>query len=105
MRIKIPIHPMFLEENEKEEMATEINFNQNERSLSEVLSEVLSKKDFDKVKKIVSFIEQHGAITPKDAMKICKKSSATVRRYLKILTETGYIISVGNTNNTLYKRK
>lgn len=32
MRIKIPIHPMFLEENEKEEMATEINFNQNERS-------------------------------------------------------------------------
>ncbi len=69
------------------------------------MSEVLSKKDFDKAEKIISFIDQYGAITPRDAMEICKKSPATVRRYLKMLIESGYVISAGNTNNTVYKRK
>lgn len=104
MRIRIPIHPVFLEDDEKE-AAAEVNFAQTERSLSEVLSEVLSKKDFDKVEKIINFIDQYGVITPKDAIEICEKSPATVRRYLKILIGSGYVISEGNTNNTVYKRK
>lgn len=80
------------------------NFNQkNERSLSEVLSEVLSAKDYDKVADIIEFLEQNGEITPKKAEKICKKSSATVRRYLKILVETGYVRVYGSTNNSVYK--
>lgn len=104
MRIRIPIHPVFLEDDEKE-AAAGVNFAQTERSLSEVLSEVLSKKDFDKVEKIINFIDQYGVITPKDAIEICEKSPATVRRYLKILIGSGYVISEGNTNNTVYKRK
>ena len=44
------------------------------------VSEVLLKKDYDKVKVIVDFIEEHGEITPKEAENITKKSAATVRR-------------------------
>ena len=69
----------------------------------EVLSEVLSKKDYDKVEKLIEFIEDHGAITPKEAEKICNKSSATVRRYLKTLVDTRYIKAQGNTSNLIYK--
>lgn len=80
------------------------NFTQkNERSLSEVLSEVLSKKDFDKVIPIVKALEEKGYITPKEAEGICDKSSATVRRYLGILTATGAVVAEGNTNNSIYK--
>lgn len=76
------------------------NFNQkNERSLSEVLS----KKDYDKVEKLIEYIEKEGEITPKEAENICDKSSATVRRYLKMLGETGYIEAQGSTNNSVYK--
>ena len=82
----------------------------NERSLSEVdaknersLSEVLKQSDFDKVKKIIVYIEENGKITPKEAEEICGKSSATVRRYLKMLAQTGYIEAEGSTNNTVYK--
>ena len=75
----------------------------NERSLSEVLSEVLKQSDFDKVKKIILYIEENGKITPKEAEENCGKSSATVRRYLKMLAQTGYIEAEGSTNNTVYK--
>ena len=67
------------------------------------MSEVLKQNDFDKVKNIILFIEEKGKITPKEAEKICGKSSATVRRYLKMLAQTGYIKVEGNTNNTIYK--
>lgn len=89
----------------KEAVAEEQNnFTQkNERSLSEVLSEVLSKKDFDKVIPIVKALEEKGCITPKEAEGICDKSSATVRRYLGILTATGAVVAEGNTNNSIYK--
>lgn len=65
--------------------------------------EVLSKKDYDKVEKLIEYIEKEGEITPKEAENICDKSSATVRRYLKMLVETGYIEAQGSTNNLVYK--
>lgn len=69
------------------------------------MSEVLKKKDFEKVKKILAYIEEKGVIMPKEAENICGKSSATVRRYLKMLVETGYIEAEGSTNNSTYKIK
>lgn len=80
------------------------NFAQkNERSLSEVLSEVLTKKDFDKVLPIIKVLEEKGSVTPKEAEGICDRSSATVRRYLGILTSTGIVVAEGNTNNSIYR--
>ena len=80
------------------------NFAQkNERSLSEVLSEVLTKKDFDKVMPIIKVLEEKGSVTPKEAEGICDRSSATVRRYLGILTSTGIVVAEGNTNNSIYR--
>lgn len=80
------------------------NFNQkNERSLSEVLSEVLTKKDFDKVLPIIEILEEKGCVTPKEAVEVCNKSTATVRRYMSILTATGMIVAEGNTNNSIYR--
>ena len=95
------IHEGFLEEP-NERSLSEVGA-KNERSLSEVLSEVLKQSDFDKVKKIILYIEEKGRITPKEAGKICGKSTATVRRYLKMLAQTGYIKVEGSTNNTIYK--
>ena len=77
----------------------------NERSLSEVLSEVLTKKDFDKVIPIINHLEENGSITPKEAENICDKSAATVRRYLGMLTATGIVVAEGNTNNSIYRVK
>ena len=78
-------------------------YEKNERSLSEVLSKVLSKANYDKVEPIIMYIDKNGQITPREAENICKKSSATVRRYLKLLVETGCIQAEGKTNNTIYK--
>ena len=82
------------------------NFAQkNERSLSEVLSEGLAQKDYNKVSTIVSFMEEHGEITPKEAETITGKSAAAVRRYFKMLANTRYIVAEGNTNNTEFKER
>ena len=75
----------------------------NERSLSEVLSEVLKASDFSKLEKLIKFIEEKSEITPKEAEAVSGKSAATVRRYLKILVGTGYVEAEGNTNNSVYK--
>lgn len=92
----IRIHERFETENE--------NFAQkNERSLSEVLSEVLAQKDYNKVSTIVSFMEEHREITPKEAEAVTGKSAATVRRYFKMLTGTRYIVAEGSTNNIVYR--
>jgi len=76
---------------------------ENERSLSKVLSEVLKTSDFNKLEKIIKIIEEKGQITPKEAEAVSGKSAATVRRYLKMLVETGYVEAEGNTNNSVYK--
>lgn len=92
------MHEAFLKQDEKED-----NFNRkNERSLSEVLSEVLKKKDYDKALDIIFYLDENEKITTKEAEKICKKAAATVRRYLKMLVETGYVAAQGNTNNSKY---
>lgn len=75
----------------------------NERSLSEVLSEVLVKKNFDKILPIIKVLEKKGSITPKEAEEVCGKSAATVRRYLSLLTATKIVIPEGNTNNSIYR--
>lgn len=85
------------------EMSETPNFNQkSERSLSEVMSEVLSKKEFVKVQDIIKYIEENGEITPEIARQISGKSVATTRRYMKLLMDTGYIKSQGSTNNLVY---
>lgn len=74
----------------------------SERSLSEVLSEALVETEYKKVEKIVAYLEKNKSITPKMAVTITGKSSATVRRYLKLLVETGYVKVKGSTSNTRY---
>ena len=98
-RIMIPIHPAFIQEN-----ITDYQI-KNERSLSEVLSGVLKESEFKSVKPIVEFLQVNGKISPKEAINVCGKSAATVRRYFGILLKTGYIVSEGNTNNVCYKVK
>ena len=77
----------------------------NERSLSEVLSEVLTEKDYDKVLPLIEYFEENENLTPKEAKKIIGKSAATVRRYLKILVDAEVLTVEGNTNNLIYKMK
>ena len=67
------------------------------------MSEVLVKKDFDKVLPIIKVLEEKGSITPKEAEKVCGRSAATVRRYLGLLTATRIVIPEGNTNNSIYR--
>ena len=55
------------------------------------------QKDNGKVRRIVNYMEEHGEITPKEAEIITRKSAATVRRYFKMLIDTGYIMAEGNT--------
>lgn len=74
----------------------------NERSLSAVLSEVLSEADYKKVEELVLHLENKGSITPRTAAKITGKSDATTRRYLKKLVDTGYVKAEGHTNKIKY---
>ena len=93
------IHEAFAKDGNEQNL--NVVSEKNERSLSEVLSEVLIKKDFDKVIPL----EEKGYITPKEAENVCDKSAATVRRYLGILTATGIVVAEGNTNNSIYRVK
>lgn len=54
---------------------------------------------------MIEIIDIKGSITPTYAREIYGKSETTIWRYLKILTETGYVVSEGSTNNKVYKRK
>ena len=78
---------------------------ENERSLKEVLKEDLKEVDYNKVLPIVEIMDKYGSITPEEAKQVCGKSSATIWRYLKLLTETGYVVPEGNTNKSVYKVK
>ena len=92
----IKIHESF--EFEKE------NFCQkNDRSLTEVLTEVLSKKNYEKILPIAIYLDEHKEITPQKAQTIVKKSKSTVYRYLSMLVETGFVEVDGNTNNAVYR--
>lgn len=92
----IRIHERFEIENK--------NFGQkNDRSLTEVLAEVLTKKNYDKVLPILKYLDKNGKITPQVAEMVIKKSKSTTYRYLTMLVETGYVEVSGNTNNAVYK--
>lgn len=75
----------------------------DDRSLTEVLTEVLTKKNYDKLFPIIKYLDKNGKITPKVAESITRKSKSTTYRYLSMLTETGYIEVSGNTNNIVYE--
>lgn len=74
----------------------------NERSLSKVLREVLPISEYNKVEKVIHYLEINRSITPKIAEEITGKSAPTVRRYLKMLVSTGYVYAEGNTTNIRY---
>ena len=95
------VHEAFLTD-ESERSLSEAGA-KNERSLSEVLSEVLKPADYHKLEKIIQYIEKNGKITPKEAESVSGRSTATVRRYLKMLVGTGYVEAEGSTNNSVYR--
>lgn len=100
MRIKIPVHPAFLQKDD-----SIVQKKEDERSLSEVLSEVLKESEFKNMQSIIKILQVERKITPKEATEVCGKSAATIRRYFKILKKTGYVVSEGSTNNVIYKVK
>ena len=80
------------------------NFGQkNDRSLTEVLTEVLTKKNYEKVLPILKYLDKNGKITPQVAEMVIKKSKSTTYRYLTMLVETGCVEVSGNTNNAVYQ--
>jgi predicted HTH transcriptional regulator len=74
---------------------------QNERRMSEVLSEVERRK----VQPILDCLETQNAITPQEAQKVTRKSPATVRRYFALTYERGIPESSGSTSSIVYKLK
>lgn len=92
----IRIHKGFASANE--------NFGQKiDRSLTEVLTEVLTKRNYAKVLPIVKYLDENKEITPQIAESVIKKSKSTTYRYLSMLVETGYVEVNGSTNNAVYK--
>lgn len=94
------IHPGFLKER-----GSDLKFyQQNERSLKEVLKEVLTAKDYEKLLPIIEYLDINEDITTQKAEELTGRSSATAWRYLKKLDDIGVLKADGNTNNAVYKR-
>ena len=88
---------------EDAKMKEDANFIQkNERSLKEVLKEVLNQKDYEKTLPIIEYLETNSAITTQTARQITGKSLATAWRYIQILVKADILESDGNTNNAEY---
>ena len=84
-------------------MKEDANFIQkNERSLKEVLKEVLNQKDYEKTLPIIEYLEVNSAITTQTARQITGKSLATAWRYIQILVKKDVLEADGNTNNAEY---
>lgn len=95
----------FVKKNNKR-MSEDANLIQkNERSLKEVLKEVLSQKDFEKTLPIIDYLETNASITTQTVKQITGKSSATAWRYIQILVKADVLESDGNTNNAEYVLK
>lgn len=99
MRIRIPIHPAFLEENEMEND----NLLQNETSFETSLKQVLKPKDFEKLADVIRVLEVKREISVQEVMKITQKSRTTAWRYMKILVDLSVLEMEGNTNNMIYR--
>ena len=69
MRIRIPIHPAFLEEND--------NLLQNETSFVTSLKQVLKPKDFEKLVDVIRVLEVKREISVQEVIKITQKSRTT----------------------------
>jgi len=76
------------------------NFIQNDRSLTEVLSE----KDVDAMMPLIEYIENNRIITTKKAEQLLNKSNSTAYRYIQKLVAAGILIPDGSTNNSAYIR-
>ena len=99
LRIRIPIHPAFLEENKMEND----NLLQNETSFETSLKQVLKPKDFEKLVDVIRVLEVKREISVKEVMEITQKSRTTAWRYMKTLVELGVVEAEGNTNNMTYR--
>lgn len=104
------IHEGFLKEKNGDENASiqlmSENSNSNEkieRSLKEVLKEVLTAKDYGKLLPVIEYLEENREITTQKAEELTGKSSTTSWRYLKKLEGIGILKADGNTNNAIYK--
>jgi ATP-dependent DNA helicase RecG len=78
---------------------------ENERSFERSLSEVLSEVEIGKMAQIIKHLQEHGSVTPKEAMVVTGKSAATVRRYLAILCDKDILTMRGSTNMVRYSLK
>lgn len=67
------------------------------------MTEVLTKKNYDKVLPIIKYLDKNEKITPQVAEMVIKKSKSTTYRYLTMLINTGYVEVSGNTNNAVYQ--
>ena len=99
MRIRIPIHPAFLEDNQMEND----NLLQNETSFETSLKQVLKPKDFEKLVDVIRVLEVKREISVQEVMEITQKSRTTAWRYMKTLVELGVVETEGNTNNMIYR--
>ncbi len=99
MRIRIPIHPAFLEENEMEND----NLLQNKTSFETSLKQVLKPKDFEKLADVIRVLEVKREISVQEVMKITQKSRTTAWRYMKMLVDLRVLEMEGNTNNMIYR--
>lgn len=97
MRIRIPIHPAFLNMKEDPE--------KNETNFETSLKQVLKPKDFDKLKLIIRELEKKQEITIREVMTITKRSRTTAWRYMQMLVDLGAVEAEGNTNNMIYRVK
>lgn len=73
------------------------------KNFGQIMTEVLTKKNYEKVLAIIKYLDKNGKITPQIAEMIVKKSKSTTYRYLTMLVGTGYVEVSGNTNNAVYK--
>jgi ATP-dependent DNA helicase RecG len=74
----------------------------NERSLKEVLKEVLKESDLKKVMPIIEHLQRYGSISPKEAQEAVRKSPTTAWRYLSLLCDKSVVELKGNTNSVIY---
>lgn len=71
------------------------------KKMSEVLTEVLPQKNYNKVLLIIEYLEKNGEITLQAAEIVSRKTKSTVYRYLSMLAKMGYVEVSGNTNNAV----
>ncbi|MBN1960716.1 MAG: hypothetical protein JW841_07195 [Deltaproteobacteria bacterium] len=54
---------------------------------------------------MIEIIREHGRITVRDAVILIKANRNTIKKHLKQLYETGYIIQRGEGKGTWYEKK